>query len=306
MNSDYRNFPQKLQSIPMGYHFPCKEPGSLVRLDYDTYESCSYESKSKVLQKTAYVYLPFGYSENKKYNVFYFMHGGWGNETTTMGTDKKQTGFKSIIDHAIQDGMIKPLIMVFPTYNNLSQSDSGNYFLALKLTQLYHNELVNDLMPAVEGKYSTYAENTTKEALHQSRDHRGFGGFSMGSVATWRTFEYCLNYFRYFLPMSGDLTDDGNYMDAIVKKSDYNWSDFFIVAITGTRDFDAADFTGQIEAMKKQTDSFRYADNEEDGNLTFRIKKGYAHDGIAAMEYTYNGLMWFWNHERNVDSAASN
>nr|WP_242951696.1 hypothetical protein [Clostridium felsineum] len=169
--------------------------------------------------------------------MFYFMHGGWCNEATTMGADKKHAGFKSIIDHAIQDGKIKPLIMVFPTYNNLSQSDSGDYSLAIRLTQNYHNELVNDLIPAVEGRFSTYAENTTKEALQQSRDHRGFGGFSMGSVTTWRTFEYCLDYFRYFLPMSGEFMDDGN--------------------------------------------------------LTFRIKKGYAHDGIASMEYTYNGIMWF-------------
>lgn len=122
----------------------------------------------------------------------------------------------------------------------------------------------------------------------------------MGWVTTWRTFEYCLDYFRYFLPMSGDLTDDGNYMDAIVKRSGHNWRDFFIVAITGTWDFAAAGLMRQIEAMKNQTGSFRYADNEEDGSLTFRIKKGYAHDGIAAMEYTYNGLMWFWNHERSI------
>lgn len=41
----------------------------------------------------------------------------------------------------------------------------------------------------------------------------------MGSVNTWRTFEYCLDYFRYFLPMSGSLTTDGEYMADIVRTS---------------------------------------------------------------------------------------
>jgi hypothetical protein len=29
--------------------------------------------------------------------------------------------------------------------------------------------------------------------------------------------------------------------------------------------------------------------------LKFRVKEGYSHGGTAAMEYTYNGLVWFWN-----------
>ena len=38
--------------------------------------------------------------------------------------------------------MIKPLIIVLPTYNNTSKSDSGDYGLALQLTDQFHNELV--------------------------------------------------------------------------------------------------------------------------------------------------------------------
>ena len=56
------------------------------------------------------------------------------------------------------DGKIEPMIVVCPTYNNESEEDSADYSLALQLTENYHNELVNDLIPAVEGTYSTYAE----------------------------------------------------------------------------------------------------------------------------------------------------
>ena len=80
----------------------------------------------------------------------------------------------------------------------------------MKLTDQFHNELVNDIVPAVESKYSTYAEDVTHEAIVASRDHRGFGGFSMDSVNTWCTFRYALDCFRYFIPMSGNYgTNDG-------------------------------------------------------------------------------------------------
>ncbi len=297
-------FPEELKTIPEEYFKEAGQQGTLEELYYDTYESMTYEQKSQKLEKRAIVYLPYGYDEEQKYNVFYYMHGGWSNETTTLGTPGSPSAMKNVIDNAISSGEIEPLIIVCPTYNNLSASDSSDYSLALRLTQNYHNELINDLIPAVEGKYSTYAEGTTPEEIAASRSHRGFGGFSMGSVATWRMFEYCLDYFRYFMPMSGSITTDGEYMDNIVKNSGHDWDDFFIVAITGTDDFAASSFERQIESMKNYTDSFRYSDSEKDGNLTYRIKDGYSHDGTASMEYTYNGLMWFWKNSQTDYSES--
>lgn len=58
------------------------------------------------------------------------------------------------------------------------------------MDNILHNELLNDLIPAVESRYSTYAEDTTPVGIAASRDHRGFGGFSMGSVNMWCTFRY--------------------------------------------------------------------------------------------------------------------
>ena len=168
-----------------------------MELEYDTYESMTYEEHSQVLHKRAIVYLPYGYSEEEPYNVFYLMHGGWSNETTYLGTPEQPNEFKNVLDNGIADGKIRPMIVVCPTYNNTSTEDSADYSLALRLTENYHNELINDLIPAVEETYSTYAEDTTEDGLRDSRDHRAFCGFSMGSVATWRTFQYCLDYFRY-------------------------------------------------------------------------------------------------------------
>ena len=37
------------------------------------------------------------------------------------------------------------------------------------------------------------------------------------------------------------------------------------------------------------------ADNEVDGSVSYRIYKGGTHGPEAASQYTYNGLLWFWN-----------
>lgn len=288
-------FPKELEQIPAGYFEESESPGTLVELEYDTYESMTYEEQSQALHKRAIVYLPNGYSEEEKYNVFYLMHGGWSNETTYLGTPDSPSEFKNVLDNGIADGRIYPMIVVCPTYNNTSPDDSGNYSLALRLTENYHRELVNDLIPAVEGIYSTYAEDTTAEGIRASRDHRAFAGFSMGSVATWRTFQYCLDYFRYFMPSSGNLTSDGEYMASMVTDSGHTWSDFFIFAASGTDDFAYSSFKYQIEAMADVSDgTFRYADNEKDGNLYFLEQEGGTHSGEYAMEYFYNGLCWIW------------
>ena len=286
--------PDELEYIPDGYENPATQQGTLNKLTYDTWESFSYEQKSNKITKEAWVYLPYGYTDEEEYNVFYLSHGGWSNETTLMGT----------VDNAIQDGNIKPLIIVLPTYNNTSENDSSDYSLAIQLTNQFHNELVNDLIPAVESKYSTYAKDTTPQGLKESRDHRGFGGFSMGSVNTWNTFRYCLDYFRYFMPMSGSYTTDGEYMADLVRQQGYSSHDFFIFAASGTDDFAYSAFKAQIMAMANNSGGmFKLVKNESEGNMSFLEREGYKHDAKATDEYTYNGLRFFWNGQTDTQSA---
>lgn len=287
--------PDELVQIPEEYFGAASEQGTVERLEYQTWESMSYEERTTQLTKTAYVYLPYGYSGEQQYNVLYLMHGGWSNETTYLGTPENPHELKNVIDNAIQDGKMAPVIVVCPTYNNTSTEDSADYSLALRLTDNYHNELINDLIPAVEGKYSTYAEGTSVQELTDSRSHRAFAGFSMGSVTTWHTFQYCMDYFRYFLPSSGNLTNDGAYMEQLVTDAGYGPKDFFIYAMSGTEDFAYGSFTSQIQAMLNAPGGiFMEAENENDGNLAYRVQEGNAHDGNAALQYIYNGLIWLW------------
>ena len=283
--------PRELRPIPTEFRSPSDRPGTLVELGYDTYESLGYEDGAERLTKRAIVYLPFGYSENERYDVFYLMHGGWSDETTTLGVPGAPSEFTHVLDHAIAAGELRPLIIVCPTYNNTSGEDSSDFGLALTLTRNYHRELVGDLMPAVEGRFRTYAEDTTPEGLAAARDHRGFGGFSMGAVTTWRTFQYALDHFSAFLPMScGTSLDMEQIMSAAAGRDP---ADYFVWIITGSADFARSNDVARAEILRASP-YFTDSDAGPGGNFAFRMKDGYRHDEVAASEYTYNGLRWFW------------
>ena len=290
-NFDQTKFPAELTEIPTEYFRPAERQGKLRDLYYDTYESFSYESKMQTIEKHAVVYLPYDYDETKKYNVVYLMHGGWSNENSTLGTPSSPSGFKNVIDNAIGNGVFAPLIVVCPTYNNTSGQDSADFSLALRLTRNFHNELINDLIPAVESTFSTYAEGTSESELKAARDHRAFGGFSMGSVTTWRTFEYALDYFRYFIPMScGTSLDD----EEIWRTADgRNQNDYFVMMMVGTSDFSYSYDTARVQNMLS-SGYFTEQTENTDGNFIFRVKNGYSHNGTAANEYTYNALSYLW------------
>ena len=71
--------PAVLEEIPEEYYSPAEHAGILNKLTYQTWESFSYDEHSQALTKEAWVYLPYGYSEDQQYNIFYLSHGGWSN-----------------------------------------------------------------------------------------------------------------------------------------------------------------------------------------------------------------------------------
>lgn len=289
--------PTALEEIPETYLMPASEQGTLEDLYYETWESFSYEDRTQPLTKHAVVYLPYGYDADQPYNIIYLMHGGGGTEERTLGSVEQPSTFKNVVDHLIQDGKAVPFIIVCPTYNNTNQNglDSNSFSLAMQLTNRYHNELVNDLLPAVESRYSTFAENTTSEGLTASRRHRAFVGYSMGSVTTWRTFQYALDYFYYFMPMSCGTTLPDEEIFAAAEG--HAQDDYFVWVSTGTADFAYGYDENRVDRMRN---SPYFTEGE---NFVYLLKEdpAYTHGPVAEAEYTYNGMMWFWTSD---DSAS--
>ena len=237
--------------------------------------------------KTALVYLPYQYDSNKKYDILYLMHGAGGNNSTLLGNANRFTTLKYVIDNLIERKIIKPLIVVTPTISGMNGAG------------VFPVELKNNLVPAVENKYSTYAENTSEEGLIKSRNHRAFGGFSMGSTTTWFVMLNNLSYFRNFIPVSGDCwaieqmggvrkaKETAELLANSVKEQGYSANDFFIFAATGSEDIAHEGLTNQIEEMKKLTDTFIYDYDTSKGSLFYLDVQGGLHDYEWVTDYLY-------------------
>lgn len=209
--------------------------------------------------KQAIVYLPKNYHAKDKHNVLYLLHGS--TEVRNGRSLLYQEGnFKRVLDNLSDRGELRNTIVVFPTYYPSPKQVSNNYYDDNPLNRRFaKTELMHDLVPAVEKRYKTYAKNTSKQQLEKSRNHRAFGGFSMGSITTWYVFQYDLPYFRYYVPMAGDswtVTSDGGsaaprrtaqvLANAAQKHSNLS---FKILAGVGSEDGTSGSMEPQLRAM---------------------------------------------------------
>ena len=303
------DIPLKLDEIPADYLESSSQPGRVVRIEYDTN---TYDDENRDMHKYAYVYLPYGYDETDEgtfYNIFYLMHGWTGDAELYLGGENGDRPLKRILDNLIANGDMEPMLVVTPTYYQDNQEKGPSVAVEdSALTANFYHELLNDLMPAVESTYHTYAQSTDDAGLRSAREHRIFGGFSMGSVTTWYSFLYGLDYFKYFMPISGDCwvisqtamgaseetaEETAKYLNDYVQGSGYTQDDFAIYALTGTDDTAQPALSRQIEAMKNYPESFNYSENAGQGNLFFQIAEGGVHNYTSMIRYIYNALPVF-------------
>ncbi len=287
----------ELGIVPERYYEPAEQQGTLEALTYNTKD---YIGDGKAIQSKATVYLPFSYDQgdsSTRYNILYLQHGAYGNEQTWMY--EYGDSFKNMIDHMIEDKLIPPLIIVMPYL------PSGNEWYHDTTPIFYSEELKNDLMPAVEAHYHTYAENTSDAGFESSRSHRAFGGFSAGGTTTWRVFLEGLDRFAYFMPMSGGLTlggdgstdtKDAALLADAAMSSGYGKRDYYVFSATGTQDVAYQGLTAQIESMKPLTNAFDYTQTGfADGNLMYYTVEGNRHDYQYTYEYVFNGLQYLFS-----------
>jgi enterochelin esterase-like enzyme len=130
-------------------------------------EMVTYESKSVGTTRKMQVYTPPGYTKDKKYPVLYLLHGIGGDETEWRRFAKPGV----LLDNLIADGKAEPMIIVMP--NGRAQKNDraeGNVYGAAPAFAAFEQDLLNDVIPAIESRYSVQAD----------REHRALAGLSMG------------------------------------------------------------------------------------------------------------------------------
>lgn len=234
----------------------CDQQGTVVSLEYDTpaYAINDLFGVDETLHKTLNIYLPYGYDESQQYDVLYLLHGTEGESDGPMEEFwLKQWGqfTLNVLDNMIKEGLCKPVIVVTPNYYSRVEgyeiTDEQLSALAERLNDSFINpdtaedggepdneqnvwpvyfgqELRNNIIPAVESQYSTYAGGDVSEAnLIATRDHRAFAGLSRGSMTVGRSgLTDNADLFAYFGNFSGMWTEFDAFKDALTGKfADY-------------------------------------------------------------------------------------
>jgi enterochelin esterase-like enzyme len=130
-------------------------------------EMIDYESKTVGTRRKMNLYTPPGYSAEKKYPVLYLLHGIGGDETEW----ERFTHPDVLLDNLIADGKAMPMLIVMP--NGRAQKDDrarGDVFKSAPAFAAFERDLLDDVIPAIEARYSTHAD----------REHRALAGLSMG------------------------------------------------------------------------------------------------------------------------------
>jgi enterochelin esterase-like enzyme len=150
--------------------FPAPPTGFDVKRDNISHghlDLVEYDSKIVGTRRRMNVYTPPGYSPERKYPVLYLLHGIAGNEWEWVGYCKMDI----LLDNLLADGKAVPMIVVMP--NGRAQKDDqpkGDPFKAAPAFAVFEHDLLDDVIPAINSRYSTYPD----------REHRALAGLSMG------------------------------------------------------------------------------------------------------------------------------
>ena len=163
---------------------------------YGRYTHETYYSKTCRMQRGYTVLLPENYNKNKKYPVLYLLHGVFGDENTFSSDPSGKV--REIFYNLARDGKARQWIVVMPNMfaaTNPAQRPALTPE-GLKPYDNFKNDLVNDLMPCIESRYSVL----------KGRDNTAIAGFSLGGRETLYTSISYPNLFSYaaaFSPAPG-------------------------------------------------------------------------------------------------------
>jgi len=128
-------------------------------------ELVEYDSKTVGEKRKMTIWTPPDYSKDKKYPVFYLLHGSGDDET---GWQKKGSA-DVILDNLYADKKIVPMIVVMPNGFAKKPGVEGR-------NAGFEDDLLKDIIPYVESHYSVQADAA----------HRALAGLSMGGGQSLR------------------------------------------------------------------------------------------------------------------------
>lgn len=242
-------------------------------IEHITYTAHDYAGDGSEYTKEANVYLPAGYSTDKKYNVMIILHGIGGDENE-WGLNKSTSRVKAIMDNLAYYGDIEPFIVV--AANGRAGKVGGKEGSGINSFYLFGQELRNDLIPYIDSHYSTYADYSEGYDLSEAREHRAIAGLSMGGMQTINIgMGECIDIFGYFGAFSAAPTSNTASKTASILK-DNEYPIYYFYNICGLQDKVAyPSASAAAKNLPQLCDQFVDGENfmwqEIAGNHDFRI-----------------------------------
>jgi enterochelin esterase-like enzyme len=145
-------------------------------------EMVEYDSKSVGNKRKMMVYTPPGYSPNKSYPVLYLLHGIGGDESEWF----KQGAPNVILDNLYADKKLVPMIVVLP--NGRAQANDraeGNVYATAPAFAAFEKDLLNDVIPFIESKYSVKKNSANRAVAGLSMGGGQSLNFGLGNLNTF-------------------------------------------------------------------------------------------------------------------------
>jgi hypothetical protein len=142
------------KQIPANYWDPRENAGALI---LDQYKG-----------RTIDIYLPFGYTAEEMYDIFYFKMGTNNTAQQFWSFPGHTKRFEHVIDNLIDNGEIRPCVIVSIQGERPGRSK-------------WLPENLYGLICYVEGRVMTYAKKNA-DLIIESAPHRALGGWSLGAI----------------------------------------------------------------------------------------------------------------------------
>ena len=273
----------KSSPIPSMFFQPIDECGAVEVFNYTSTHHLS--PHTQIINKHANVYLPYGYDRRQQYNVIYLLHGWTGNAEDFVSLDPSK--FRNLLDNLIFYKKCSPFILVSPTWDCDNQEKDWDE--SCEEIASFWKEYLLDLIPAVESRYTTFANNVDYTGLKESRNHRLVGGFSLGGIATWYIFQKIPSIQNFYISMSGECWDENfnadanmvsNKMTSLISLMDDN--NYLFYQCVGTKD-------SRYKKVNDFMSSFltKIPDTEK-RKFRYMIKENGFHSYKSAWEFLYN------------------
>ena len=287
-------------TLPAALFSACAEQGSVTTLSYETRDY--HYGTDGAFAKQLNVYLPYGYTSERQYNVLFLLHINGADENFwlpgVLAYEDQSIKMTDLLDNMIYRGLCEPMIVVAPC--GYITAEAATAHDSVRDYDQFGKEFANEILPLVVDNFSTYAECSERSQIAAARGHFGVAGVSFGSYMTRNSIlapnlDLCAN---FAMIGGGSLRQDalrGEWDSAGLDPEAYPIHLLYIVE--GEQD-DRLEPERSFRALQEWTELF----NAE--NLRYTLIKTAPHDVREWVNGVYNSAQLFFRDDIPAEASA--